>query len=110
MTKVLFVDLSHNFYDSHGIFSLAAVLSKHLINVDYVSSNSFDAVLKGIDAAGPDLICYSSFSTTLSKYIAFDKLLKSRKNVRSIIGGPGPTYSPEILSASSIDAYCVGEG
>jgi radical SAM superfamily enzyme YgiQ (UPF0313 family) len=49
-------------------------------------------------------------SGEMPDYAIFDRKLKALWRGVSLIGGPGPTYSAEMLRGSSIEAYCVGEG
>jgi radical SAM superfamily enzyme YgiQ (UPF0313 family) len=110
MIKIAFVDLLHLYNDHHGIYALAGVLKRNDAQLYFVSSRNFSKILKQIQCIRPDLVCYSSFSSTISLYAAFDDIAKKRFKFKSIIGGPGPTFDWSTLRNSSIDAICVGEG
>ena len=58
----------------------------------------------------PSVLLYSAFSADVPTYVAFDAQVKEALDVRSIIGGPGPTYDWSIAERCTIDAICVGEG
>ena len=61
MKKALFVDLFNLFYDLHGIYSLASVMKKRKINVEFIGDRNQQKVLRVIDEKKPDYILYSSF-------------------------------------------------
>ncbi len=109
-TKVAFVDFSSNFFDRHPVYCLSAYLKNNGIQVCYVNSGSYAKAIAKIKRIRPDLLLYSVYSRDIPFYIKFDKILKENFPVKSIIGGPGPTFEPESLRHSTIDASCIGEG
>ena len=108
--KILFVDLLNLYNDHHGIYALAGALKGKDAQLFFTGSRNFSRILKKINTIEPDLICYSSFSSTIPLYISFDKRVKQSFNVTSVIGGPGPTFDWSTLRDSSINAICIGEG
>jgi len=108
--KLVFVDLLNLYNDHHGIYSLASILKREDIQLFFVGSRRFPKILRQLETINPDLICYSSFSATIPLYIAFDRIVKKSLAVKSLIGGPGPTFDWVSLKNSTIDAICVGEG
>lgn len=108
--KVTFVDLGRDIFDRHGIYSLSSILAGHNIGVSYISGRNSSAIIAKLLGDNPDLVLYSSYSTSFADYSNFDEELKRRSNVTSIIGGPGVTFNPHQLFESSINAGCVGEG
>lgn len=110
MLKTVFVDFSNNFNDKHAIYSLSAYLRSKGIDTKYIKEADFNKAIKKIRQLKPDLLLYSAFSVEVNNFIKFDELLKKEINVKSVIGGPGPTYDWSILERSTIDACCVGEG
>ena len=105
-----FVDLLNLFNDQHGIYSLSAVLKKNGHQVHFVGTRSYKNALRKLESIQPDLVLYSSFSSSISKMIEFDRVLKQKSPIRSIIGGPGVTFDMDSVENSTIDAACVGEG
>ena len=67
-------------------------------------------IIKKLDAIKPDLLLYSSFTPDIPKYAALDRLIKEKISVTSLIGGHGPTYDPDHIANTTIDALCMGEG
>lgn len=110
MPKVAFVDFSKNFWDKHPIYTLSACLKKRGIVVNYVNERSFTTALNRIRSLQPDLLMYSSFSVHIPVYVEFDRFVKKHIKVKSIIGGPGPTYEQDLSKNCTIDAFCIGEG
>lgn len=111
MTKILFVDpRPRGIYDKHSIYYLSAFLKLKGSGVEYVQGTNHAALIDEIAAVSPDLLLYSAYSTDLDAYVAFDRLAKERINVKSLIGGPGPTFDQDFLEDSTIDALCIGEG
>lgn len=110
MKKAVFVDLLNLFWDQHGVYSMTGIMKQNNIDVHFIGMCSFKKALRHIEKIKPDILLYSSFSTTIPTFIKFDKIVKKNMNVTSLIGGPGPTYDPGCVEGSTIDATCIGEG
>ena len=110
MKKAVFVDLLHQFWDHHGIYSLAAAMKAGGIEVQYIGTRSFTEALSRVRRLKPDYVLYSSFSTSESSYLQFDRILKNSMDILSVMGGPAVTFGWSRLQDSSIDAFCMGEG
>lgn len=110
MAKVMFVDLLADIYDPHGIYSLSSFMKQHDIEVYFIRERNYKKALRKIVKIKPDLLLYSSFSSTIPIYSEFDKIVKRVFRTKSLIGGPGPTFDWECTNNSSIDAVCIGEG
>ncbi|MDP6477845.1 MAG: radical SAM protein [Nitrospinaceae bacterium] len=110
MAKVVFINLAPNFYDKHAIYSLSSLLAAQNHSVHYIPNIPFKKILNRLEEIRPELVLYSSFTPSLPKYFELDRLVKERLNVKSLIGGNGPTYDPDLVANSTIDALCMGEG
>jgi len=108
--KIVVIDLAANFYDPHGVYALTATLRKKGFSVDSIRNRNARYIIGRIKKIQPAIILYSSFSNTIDQYVDFDRLLKNEHKCHSIIGGPGPTFSPSCINESTIDSICVGEG
>ena len=110
--KATFVDFSNNFFDRHAIYCLSAYLKSNGIETSYVNQGNFLKAIEKIKQIKPDLLLYSAYSSEIPLYIEFDKLVKKNLGLKSVIGGPGPTFDWKIIknNNSTIDALCVGEG
>ncbi len=96
-----------------GVTSLGAVLKKAGHTVDYFEIPrdrehwSVDAVVQ----FRPDLVGYSISTGLHNRYMAFNRLLKTRiPDFLTIVGGPHPSFFPEFIHTGTIDFLCVGEG
>ncbi len=110
MTTIAFIDLANNFYDRHAVYSLTAVLTKAGHKVYYVGTMKFKEIMARLEAIKPELLLYSTFTQDIQRYARLDALIKKRMKVTSLIGGHGPTYDPERIVNTGIDAMCIGEG
>ncbi|MCX6899210.1 MAG: radical SAM protein [Verrucomicrobia bacterium] len=110
--NVTFINLRHNIYDLHGIYSLAGSLRECDVRVNYAdASRDSGLTIERMKANPPSVVCYSAMECDVPRYIEFDRALKSSlPKVVSVIGGAGPTFHPEQTKDSTINAYCIGEG
>lgn len=108
--KAAFVDLSCNFYDKHQIYSIGNYLMSKGIEAYYINERSFSKAVRKVKLLNPDVLLYSAFSVDIPAYIRFDGFIKKSINIKSIIGGNGPTFDQSFLEHSTIDALCIGEG
>lgn len=63
-----------------------------------------------ISAYAPQVVAYSLCSNESRRYLAINGELKKRFSFFSVFGGPHPTFSPEFVLESGVDAICRGEG
>jgi radical SAM superfamily enzyme YgiQ (UPF0313 family) len=110
MKKAVFVDLLNLFWDQHGIYSMTSVMRQSNIDVHFVGTRSLKKALTKITEIEPDILLYSAFDATIPRFVEFDRLVKENMSIKSLIGGPGPTYDWKCIEQSTIDAICVGEG
>jgi radical SAM superfamily enzyme YgiQ (UPF0313 family) len=106
----VFVDFSCNFYDKHWVYCLASHLRASGTDVRYVNERDPAKTIKFLQSVRPGLVAYSAFSSELRAVIEFDRGLKRALDVKSILGGPAPTYDWTCHADTTIDAVCVGEG
>lgn len=90
---------------------LAAVLQRagHRVTLfEYGANGTGD--LSALLADPPDIAAYSVLSGEQQDCLRFHRLLRKNRPVPSILGGPHPTFFPEILLEDGVDAICIGEG
>lgn len=63
----------------------------------------------------PNIIAYSTMSSEVDLFVKTDEIIKkwaqkAKRKITRIMGGPHPTYFPEILNQMQLDAICLGEG
>ena len=58
----------------------------------------------------PDIVAYNVMSANISVYRDINRYLKSKFDFISIMGGPHPTFYPDVRFEQGIDFICRGEG
>lgn len=110
MEKRLAFIMHHvDFIENLGIPYLSAVAKQlgwetHLIVYDK------DRILSDFEQIRPAIVGYSAMSADAAIYLKINKLLKSKYDFVSIMGGPHPTYFPDVRFEEDIDFICRGEG
>ncbi len=109
MTKVVFL---HNLvYEHIGPMYIAGILKKHDHKCEvFIQGYDGDIIRKTLDAK-PDII---AFSCTTGSHKWASKIAQKIKEKGSkalvVMGGPHPTYFPEVINDKNIDIICRGEG
>jgi len=108
--KVLFIFKSENFLAPLGLCSISAIARSKGHEVHLCEMNTRDPLL----AAGrlkPQIIAYSSSTGEAKHYLKVNqKIKKELPSSFTIMGGPHPTFYPEVINEGSLDAVCIGEG
>lgn len=108
--KVLFIFKSDNFLAPLGICVLSSVI-KAEGHDSYLCELNTDNPLKRINDIMPDVIAYSSSTGEAKHYLGVNKSIKERfGKLFTIMGGPHPTFFPDVINTSNLDAICIGEG
>jgi anaerobic magnesium-protoporphyrin IX monomethyl ester cyclase len=112
--KVLFVVADIYFSEPLGIMILSAVCKKagHNTRLAVVAHNDLEQVL---DDFRPDIVAYSTMTSDENSFAYANDITiawsKDREHpVKRIMGGPHPTYFPEVLHKLNLDAVCAGDG
>ena len=106
--KILFATLTRH-DEPLGIMYLSTVLKNNGHDVCGVMLEKEDTS-KVIDEFKPDVVGYSAMSCEKNTILHLNSKLKEKQDFFSIIGGPLPTFSPEIIDNKDVDAVCIGEG
>jgi len=108
--NVLFITKDVDFIAPIGLMYVAAVTKKAGHKTDLCVLDKEDLFAK-IESFNPDVIAYSSTTGEHMYYLEINKLIKVKYNkIFTIMGGSHPTFFPEVLKESSLDAICIGEG
>jgi anaerobic magnesium-protoporphyrin IX monomethyl ester cyclase len=108
--KILFVFKSENFLAPIGMCSISASSIKQGHRTYLCEMNSQDP-LKSISDLKPDVIAYSASTGEAKHYLRLNRQIKENfPDIFTIMGGPHPTFFPEVIEEDSLDAVCVGEG
>jgi anaerobic magnesium-protoporphyrin IX monomethyl ester cyclase len=99
----------HAGFEPLGIEYLSACLKRaghrtHLCDLD------LDDAVATIRRHDVGLVGYSLVTGRQRVYLDFNQRLKDRVEVRSICGGPHPTFVPGVIAEPGVDLICLGEG
>jgi len=109
--KILFILKDIEYIDPMGVMLLSA-MAKEKGHQTYLHVLSDGNLIESIKKINPDVVTFASTKTGEHKYYlaANETIKKNFKNLVTIMGGPHPTFFPEIIEKEDIDAICVGEG
>lgn len=108
--KILFIYKSESFMAPIGLCCISAVAKEAGWNTYLSEMNSSDPI-QMVREINPDIVAYSSSTGEAKHYLKVNEIIKRESpNVFTIMGGPHPTFFPEMLEDSTLDAICVGEG
>lgn len=100
-----------------GISYISSILKKNNIDTSLVvlsklyNKRSQERVIEAIKATEPSLICFTAVATEYSFINSIASQIKREfPNIYLLIGGPHASLNPQILTSSSFDALCIGEG
>jgi anaerobic magnesium-protoporphyrin IX monomethyl ester cyclase len=109
--KVLFVLKHIDYIDPMGIMLLSA-LAKQQGCETHLNVLSDRNLIATIDEVRPDVVAFSGKTGEHTYYVAANRAIKARygARVKTLLGGPHPTFFPGVIDAEDFDAVCVGEG
>lgn len=108
--KILFIVKDIDYIDSIGIMTISALV-KSKNHSSYLGIIEREDVIKKIDELGPDVIAYSASTGEHKHYLRINEIIKSEfENIFTVMGGAHPTFYPDCIKKTSLDAICVGEG
>jgi radical SAM superfamily enzyme YgiQ (UPF0313 family) len=112
--KILFVVADLYIGEPIGVLLLSAILEKNGHRTRLIGLKTHD-IRKTLLHFDPDVIAYSASSPDIELLKKADLAVREWARNRSgavlrIMGGPHPTYSPEVLDEMSLDAICRGDG
>ncbi len=108
MAKIAFIqeELKTRF----GVMTLSAVLKKggHTCEVFIQAKSS--TIIEDVMNYNPDIIAFSTMSPSIRFALRLANELKKFTKALVIMGGPHPTFFPEVINEDCLDAICIGEG
>ncbi|MBN2407375.1 MAG: B12-binding domain-containing radical SAM protein [Elusimicrobia bacterium] len=109
MTKILF--LQNYWHEQLGVMRISALLKKHGHECGLLISDG-RSLLRLVKKSRFDLIAFSC--TSGQHYWALKTAMQIKKTLPSgisiILGGPHPTFFPEVIEHPAVDIICRGEG
>ena len=108
--KILFIFKSENFLAPIGLCMISAIARQEGYQTYLCEMNSEDS-LKYIIQLKPEIVAYSACTGEHKHYININRKIKERfPEIFTIMGGPHPTFFPEMIHQTTLDATCIGEG
>lgn len=110
MAKIAFVQ--NLAFEYLGVMYISSILKIHGHQVETFIIDKRDdrKVFRKISQFSPDLVGFSCLTGSHKWAIEFARRLKKNLSIKTILGGPHPTFFPEIISESGVDIICIGEG
>jgi len=108
MTKVAFVqNLAIEYI---GTMYLSAALKAYGHQVEVFIGSDNKQLISEIVSYQPDLLAFSCTTGTESWCLQVASRVREQISVKVILGGPHPTFFPEIINEEPVDIICIGEG
>lgn len=106
--KILFI--SYSGFVSFGIMQLSSILKKAGFGVFLIVPRNNQEIIEEINRVKPDLIGFSCATSIHNWALDKARVIKERFDTPIIMGGPHPTFYPDIINEQGIDMICIGEG
>jgi anaerobic magnesium-protoporphyrin IX monomethyl ester cyclase len=107
--RVLFIQ-NNGIQESIGVANLAGILRAHGHHCDLLLVSHTPDLIESIRRYDPALVAFSALTGVHHSIQRLALQVKQHFNVPVIVGGPHPTYSPEMIAQPGIDIICRGEG
>lgn len=110
--KCLFVykTASLDITDPMGIMCLIASVRQRGHEADLLLTNLEKDLYRAVRDYRPDVIGFSVTSGSEGYYLELIRRLRRHVPFLSVLGGPHPTFFPEIIEQPEVDVICRGEG
>jgi radical SAM superfamily enzyme YgiQ (UPF0313 family) len=108
--RILFILKNENFLAPVGLCAISAI-ARQEGHETYLCEIHQDDPLESIKKLKPDIVAYSSLTGEAKHYLGINKRIKDAfPGIFTIMGGHHPTFFPEVLQETTLDAICCGEG
>jgi len=107
--NVLFVIGRIDYGDHISLSYLSSIAKKGGFNTSLCILDT-DDIFEKMEEIHPSIVAYSANIETYNKLIEANKSIKNKYEFISIMGGPHPTFRPDLFPESSMDVFCIGEG
>jgi len=109
--KVAFVSLRADEPLAYGVMALTASLRQSGHEVALVQANDIATVAADAKTRTADVVAMSATTGLHRIYLAWThRLRKAFPDKLIVMGGPHPTFFPEVLGQAPLDGVCIGEG
>lgn len=107
--RVLFIQ-NNGIQESIGVANLSGILKANGHEADLLLVSHSSDLIGDIRRCDPGLIAFSALTGVHHSIEKLAARIKRELNLPIIVGGPHPTYSPEMIFGDGIDIICLGEG
>ena len=107
--RVLFIQ-NNGIQESIGVANLSGILKANGHETDLLLVSHTPDLIGAIKQYDPGLIAFSALTGVHHSIERLAISIKQQLHVPIIVGGPHPTYSPEMIDRPGIDIICRGEG
>jgi radical SAM superfamily enzyme YgiQ (UPF0313 family) len=107
--KVLFIQ-NNGIQESLGVANLSGILKANGHQTDLLLVSHTPDLIGAIRAYDPGLIAFSALTGVHRSLEDLAVRIKQELDIPIIVGGPHPTYSPDMINRPGIDIICRGEG
>jgi anaerobic magnesium-protoporphyrin IX monomethyl ester cyclase len=107
--KVLFIQ-NNGIQESIGVANLSGILKARGHETDLLLVSHTPDLMGAIRKYDPGLIAFSALTGVHHSIQRLALQIKRQFHIPIIVGGPHPTYSPEMIEQPGIDIICRGEG
>ena len=109
--RVVFLSLSAEEPLAYGLMALAATLRAAGHEVGLVQGHDVAPMADSTKVQGADVLAMSATTGLHRIYVDWARYLRSRFPDKLIVmGGPHPTFYPQVLGQAPLDGVCIGEG
>lgn len=107
--KIVFVQ-NNGIQESIGIANLSGILKSGGHETDLLLVSHTPDPIAALRGMEPDLVAFSALTGIHHSIEQLARAVKDALGVPVIVGGPHPTYSPDMILSPGIDIICRGEG
>lgn len=101
--------LQNLWHEYIGVVYLASLLKKHGHSCEVFIEAGERDLIGSVVAYKPDIIGFPCTTGSHQWVLGMAKKLKKKLNFLSVIGGPHPTFFPEIINEPCVDIISIGE-
>lgn len=108
--KLLFIQ-ENGLNESLGVAILSSAVKSSAHQCDLILVSHSKDIYKDIRDKQPDLLGFSCMTGSHKSLLTLIKVIKRKfPCIPNILGGPHPTFYPEVLENEGLDMICIGEG
>jgi len=102
--------IQKDIFESYGLMLLSAVLKKQGHCVEVLVDAAEPSVVDKVREKKPDIVAFSITSARYSWLRQRALAIRAISDAKIIVGGPHPTFFPEMINEDFVDIICIGEG